>query len=137
MSSGNMQALQKEAVAKGAIWLTVISSAPGSQGYVTGPEANALTKDRGAAPSAVLLDPEGALGHLYDARTTPHIFIVNGDGALVYMGGIDDKATTDVADIKTAKNYVRAALDDLAAGTPIREAVTRPYGCSVKYKPAS
>lgn len=136
-SSGNMQTLQKDAAAKGVIWLTIISSAPGSQGYVTGEEANALTSARGAAPAAVLLDPEGDVGHLYDARTTPHMFIVNKDGTLVYMGGIDDKATTDVADIKTAKNYVRAALDELAAGDPVENAVTRPYGCSIKYKPAT
>jgi peroxiredoxin len=136
-SSNNMQSLQKDAAQKGVVWLTIISSAPGSQGYLTGDEANKLTETRGAAPSAVILDPEGTLGHLYDARTTPHMFIVNGEGALVYMGGIDDMATTEVEDIKTAKNYVRAALDDLAAGAPIENTVTRPYGCSVKYKPAS
>jgi hypothetical protein len=136
-SSKNMQTLQKEAAAKGTVWLTIISSAPGAQGYLTGDEANKLTETRGAAPAAVVLDPEGGLGHLYDARTTPHMFIVNGEGTLVYMGGIDDASTTDVADIKTAKNYVRAALDDLAAGAPIETAVTRPYGCSVKYKTAS
>jgi hypothetical protein len=135
--SNNMQTLQKEEAAKGIVWLTIISSAPGSQGYLTGDEANKLTKARGAAPTAVVLDPEGAVGHLYDARTTPHMFIVNGEGTLVYMGGIDDKATTAVEDIKTAKNYVRAALDELAAGAPIENAVTRPYGCSVKYKGAS
>jgi peroxiredoxin len=135
-SSGNMQSLQKEETAKGIVWLTVISSAPGSQGHVSGDEANALTKSRDAAPTAVLLDPEGAVGHLYDARTTPHMFIVNGEGVLVYMGGIDDKATSDPADVKGARNYVRAALDNLAAGTPVENAVTRPYGCSVKYKAA-
>jgi peroxiredoxin len=135
-STNNMQALQKDATAKGVVWLTVISSAPGYQGHVTGDEANSLTKERGAAPTAVLLDPEGAVGHLYDARTTPHMFIVNGEGSLVYMGGIDDKATTDTADVKTARNYVRAALDNLAAGVPVENAVTRPYGCSVKYKAA-
>ena len=136
-SSNNMQTLQKEAAAKGIVWLTVISSAPGTHGYVTGDEANKLTEMRGAAPAAIILDPEGALGHLYDARTTPHMFIVNGEGTLVYMGGLDDKATTDAGDIKTARNYVRAALDNLAAGAPVENAVTRPYGCSVKYKPAS
>jgi peroxiredoxin len=135
--SNNMQTLQKEEAAKGVVWLTIISSAPGSQGYLTGDEANKLTETRGAAPTAVVLDPDGAVGHLYDARTTPHMFIVNGEGALVYMGGIDDKATTDIEDIKTAKNYVRAALDDLAAGAPVENTVTRPYGCSVKYKGAS
>ncbi len=136
-SSNNMQTLQKEAAAKGIVWLTVISSAPGAHGYVTGDEANKLTEMRAAAPAAVILDPEGALGHLYDARTTPHMFIVNGEGTLVYMGGLDDKATTDAGDIKAAKNYVRAALDNLMAGAPVENAVTRPYGCSVKYKPAS
>jgi peroxiredoxin len=135
-TSNNMQALQKEETAKGVVWLTVISSSPGAQGHVTGEEANKLTETRGAAPTAVLLDPEGDLGHLYDARTTPHMFIVNGDGAIVYMGGIDDKPTSDPADIKTARNYVRAALDNLAAGAPVENAVTRPYGCSVKYKAA-
>ncbi|MGB8871311.1 MAG: thioredoxin family protein, partial [Rhodomicrobium sp.] len=130
---GNMQSLQKDAAAKGAVWLTIISSAPGKQGYVDGPAANELTKSRGAAPAAVLLDPEGAIGHLYDARTTPHMFIVNKDGTLVYMGGIDDKPTSNPDDIQGAKNYVRAALDEVLAGKPVTEAVTRPYGCSVKY----
>ncbi len=135
-STSNMQNLQKEETAKGIVWLTVISSAPGSQGYVTGDEANALTKSRGAAPTAVLLDPEGDVGHLYDARTTPHLFIVNSEGVLVYMGGIDDKPTSDPADVKSANNYVRAALNNLAAGAPVENAITRPYGCSVKYKAA-
>lgn len=131
--SGNMQSLQKEAAAKGIVWLTIISSAPGKQGYVDGAQANELTKSRGAAPTAVLLDPEGAVAHLYDARTTPHMFIVNKDGTLVYMGGIDDKPTSNPDDIPSAKNYVRVALDEVLAGKPVAEAVTRPYGCSVKY----
>jgi peroxiredoxin len=133
-SSKNMQTLQKEETAKGIVWLTVISSAPGEQGYLKGDEANKLTKSRGAAPTAVLLDPEGKVGRLYDARTTPHMFIVNPEGSLVYMGGIDDKPTTNPADIKTAKNFVRAALDSVAAGKQVERAITRPYGCSVKYK---
>ncbi|MBI4724090.1 MAG: redoxin domain-containing protein, partial [Rhodomicrobium sp.] len=99
--SGNMQSMQKDAATKGIVWLSIVSSAPGQQGYVNGSQANGLTKSRGAAPAAVLLDPEGTLGHLYDARTTPHMFIVNMDGTLVYMGGIDDKPTTNVADVKT------------------------------------
>lgn len=136
-SSHNMQDLQKEETAKGVVWLTIISSAPGEQGYVTGEEANRLTQMRGADPTAILLDPDGKVGRLYDARTTPHMFIVNAEGMLVYMGGIDNKPTTNLADIKTAKNYVRAALDSLAAGKPIEQAVTRPYGCSVKYKYSS
>ncbi len=133
--SGNMQSLQKDAAAKGIVWLTVVSSAPGKQGYVDGAGANGLTKSRGAAPAAVLLDPEGAVGHLYDARTTPHMFIVDKDGTLVYMGGIDDKATSEAGDIAGAKNYDRAPQDDIAAGNPVAEPVTRPYGCSVKYAP--
>jgi peroxiredoxin len=132
--SGNMQKLQKDETAKGIVWLSIISSAPGEQGYVEGAEANELTKSRGAAPTAVLLDPEGKVGHLYDARTTPHMFVVNGDGTLVYMGGIDSKPTANLADIKTAKNYIRAALDEVIAGKPVGDAVTRPYGCSVKYR---
>jgi hypothetical protein len=103
------------------------------QGYVDGAGANALTASRSAAPAAVLLDAQGAVGHLYDARTTPHMFIVNAEGTLVYMGGIDGRATTEAGDIPGAKNYVRAALDEIAAGKPVAEAVTRPYGCSVKY----
>jgi peroxiredoxin len=133
-SSHNMQSLQKDETSKGIVWLSIVSSAPGSQGYVTGPEANELTQSRGASPTAVLLDPEGTVGHLYDARTTPHMFIVNKDGILVYMGGIDDKPTANPADIANAKNYVRAALDEVMAGKPVQSAVTRPYGCSVKYK---
>jgi peroxiredoxin len=136
-SSNNMQTLQKEETAKGIVWLTIVSSAPGEQGYVTGGEANNLTRSRGAAPTAVLLDPEGKIGHLYDARTTPHMFVVNPEGTLVYMGGIDNKPTANLADIKTAKNYVRAALDSVEAGKPVENAVTRPYGCSVKYKYSS
>ncbi len=132
-SSGNMQSLQKEETSRGIVWLSIVSSAPGEQGYVDGAEANALTKARNAAPTAVLLDPEGKVGHLYDAKTTPHMFIVNTDGTLVYMGGIDDKPTSNPADVKTAKNFVRAALDNVVAGKPVGQAVTRPYGCSVKY----
>jgi AhpC/TSA family len=132
-TSGNMQSLQKDETARGIVWLSIVSSAPGEQGYVDGKEANELTKTRGAAPSAVLLDPEGKIGHLYAARTTPHMFIVNAEGTLVYMGGIDDNPTANPAGIKTAKNYVRAALDEVMAGKPVERAVTRPYGCSVKY----
>ena len=132
-SSGNMQSLQKEAAQKGIVWLTIISSAPGKQGYADGNGANLLTASRGAAPAEVLLDPEGKVGRLYGARTTPHMFIVNAAGTLVYMGGIDDKPTSNPADIASAKNYVRAALDEIVTGKPVSEAATRPYGCSVKY----
>jgi len=131
--AGNMQALQKKLTAEGIVWLTVISSAPGTQGYVSGLEADELTRTRGAAPTAVLLDPKGTLGRLYDARTTPHMYIVTPDGKLAYKGAIDDKPSTRRDDIKTAVNYVTGALAQLAAGKPVDPAVTRPYGCSVKY----
>jgi peroxiredoxin len=131
--SGNMQALQREATGQGAVWLSVISSAPGKQGHVTGTQADQLTRDRKAAPSAVLLDPEGRVGRLYGAKTTPHLYVIDDKGTLMFMGGMDDRATADPADIPGAKNHVRAALADLKAGRPVAEAVTRPYGCSVKY----
>jgi hypothetical protein len=128
-----MQSLQKEATGEGVIWLTILSSAPGEQGNVTATEANELTRSRGASPTAVILDPTGTIGHAYGARTTPHMFIIDKNGMLVFMGGIDDKPTTDVADIPTAKNYVRLALAAVMAGKPVQDPVTRPYGCSVKY----
>jgi hypothetical protein len=131
--SGVMQALQKRATGQGIVWLTVISSAPGKQGYLTPPQVKAWEDQTNAAPSDVLLDPSGTLGRAYDARATPTLFIINPKGDVVYMGGIDDKPSTDPADAKTARNYVSAALDDLGAGRPVAEAVTRPYGCSVKY----
>ncbi len=131
--SGHMQELQKTYTGKGVIWLSVISSAPGKQGYLTPEEANSVTKEKGAAPTAVLLDPQGAVGKLYGAKTTPHMFIINADGALVYNGAIDDTPSTDLADIATAKNYVQSALDELLAGKPVSEATSQPYGCSVKY----
>ena len=129
----NMQALQRDAVGDGIVWLSVISSAPGTQGYVEGKEANAVSKEHKAAPSAILLDPKGTVGRAYGARTTPHMYIIDPAGTLVYMGGIDDRPTANWDDVKGAKNYVRAALDDLAAGRPVAAPVTRPYGCSVKY----
>jgi peroxiredoxin len=131
--SGNMQALQREAADAGYVWLSVISSAPGKQGHVTPAQADELTASRGAAPAAVLLDPAGEIARAYDARTTPHMFVIDAEGTLVYMGGIDDKATTDKADIEGAENYIRTAMADMAAGGPVKTAVTKPYGCSVKY----
>lgn len=131
--SGNMQALQQEARDAGYVWLSVISSAPGKQGHVSAAEADELTEGRGAAPTAVLLDVDGAMGRAYGAKTTPHMFVIDGAGTLVYMGGIDDRATTDPADVEGAENYVRLALADLAAGKAVSNPATRPYGCSVKY----
>lgn len=132
--AGNMQRLQKQATAEGVVWLSVISSAPGKQGHVSGAEANRLTASRGAAPTAVLLDPEGTIGRAYDARTTPHMYVIDTEGTLVYMGGIDDRPTSDPADIAGATNYVHAALADLAAGREVQVRTSRPYGCSVKYE---
>lgn len=131
--SGAMQALQKRWTERGVVWLSVISSAPGEQGAVDGAEAKRLTVERAAAPSDVLLDPKGVLGRAYDARTTPHMYIVTGDGTLAYQGGIDDKPSTELADLKTARNYVEEALSALAAGKPVAATTTRPYGCTVKY----
>jgi len=132
-NSGNMQRLQKEWTGRGVIWLTVVSSAPGKQGYVTATDENSYVNEVKAAPTAVLLDPTGALGHLYDAKTTPHMYIVNPQGTLIYNGAIDDRATTDVADVNGAKNYVSLALEEAMAGKTISAPATRPYGCSVKY----
>jgi peroxiredoxin len=132
-ASGNMQALQKEATEADYVWLSVISSASGKQGHVSPAKADDLTDDRGAAPTAVLLDTSGAMGRAYDAKTTPHLYVIDPEGTLVYMGGIDDKPTTDQADIAGAANYVRLAMADLADGRPVATPVTRPYGCSVKY----
>ena len=132
-NSGNMERLQKEWTQKGVIWLTVISSAPGTQGYVTAAEENDYMRRMNAAPTAALLDPTGALGHLYDAKTTPHMFIINPSGVLIYDGAIDDKPTHDAADIPTSTNYVSVALSEAMAGKPVSTPTSRPYGCSVKY----
>lgn len=129
----NMQALQKKYAGQGVVWLSVVSSAPGNQGYVTAPEANEHVKAVGAAPTAVLLDPDGKVGRLYGAQTTPHCFVIDGTGKLVYAGAIDDKNSTNPADIKGAKNYVADALDALKSGKPVPTASTRAYGCGVKY----
>ena len=131
--SGNMQATQAAAAAKGAVWLTIVSSAPGKQGAVTGAEANALTADRKAKPAAVILDPAGAIGKAYEAKTTPHMFVIDGKGILRYQGAIDDKPTSSPESLKGAKNYVLAALSDMAAGKPVAVAESEPYGCSIKY----
>ena len=131
--SGNMPDLQKQYTGKGVVWYSIISSAPGKQGNVTAAQANARVKEWNAAPSAVLLDPEGKVAKLYGAKTTPHMYVINPEGKLIYTGAIDDKATSDVEDIKTAKNYVKEALDQAMAGKPVATSATVPYGCSVKY----
>lgn len=131
--SGNMQSLQKSATDAGAVWLSVISSAPGKQGHVDGKEADALTAKRDAHPTRVLLDERGDVGRLYGAKTTPHMFIVDPKGMLVYAGGIDSIASADADDIPKAKPYVKTALAEAMAGKPVSEPTTTPYGCSVKY----
>lgn len=129
----NMQTLQSYAGADDVVWLSVISSAPGKQGHVTGDEANALTIVRNAMPTHVLLDETGQIGHLYGAKTTPHMYVIRPDGTLAYEGAIDSKPSARVDDIAGATNYVRAALDSVAAGESVAVPSSKPYGCSVKY----
>ena len=131
--SGNMQALQKEATGEGVIWLSIISSAPGEQGYVSAGQADELTKTRGVAPTAVLLDPTGVVGKLYGATNTPHMYVIDKGGVLEYAGAIDDRPTTRKSDVPGAQNYVRLALASVAAGQPVKTPITRAYGCTVKY----
>ena len=132
-NSGNMQNLQKKWVAKGVVWFTVISSAPGAQGYMTAEQENAYMKKMNAAPTAAILDPSGTIGHLYSAKTTPHMFIIDQTGKLVYDGAIDDNSSSDANAIPTSKNFVDAALTELTSGKTVTTASSRPYGCSVKY----
>jgi len=134
--SGNMQRLQKEWTGRGVAWFTVISSAPGKQGYVTASEENDYLAKMQAAPTAALLDPDGAIGHLYTAKTSPHMIVINPQGVVIYDGAIDDKPTTDLSDIPGATNYVNLALEETMAGKQIETPTTRPYGCSVKYSDA-
>jgi peroxiredoxin len=131
--SGNMQALQKEFTAKGVVWLSIDSSAPGEEGNYPADKLNQIASSQGAARTALLLDPDGKVGHEYGAKTTPDMYIINPDGKLVYEGAIDNKPTTSVADLKVATNYVKVALDDSMTGKSVPQTVTRPYGCSVKY----
>jgi peroxiredoxin len=131
--SGNMQKLQDEATKNGVVWLSIASSPPGMQGHVDGPAANAEVVRAGAKPTAVVLDHNSVVAKTYQARVTPHMYIVDPKGTLVYMGGIDDKPTANPADIPGAKNYVREALGELKAGKPISAPNTRAYGCTVHY----
>jgi hypothetical protein len=133
--SGNMQSLQRDATKDGVVWISLISSAKNEQGWVDAKGAADLNKERNAAPSTTVLDEMGKIGRAYQARTTPHMFVINPEGTLVYMGGIDDKPTTRTSDIASAKNYVRAALDAVKAGKPVATPVSRPYGCSIKFAP--
>jgi hypothetical protein len=132
--AGNMQEQQREAAAQGVVWLSIISSAPGKQGHVSPEEADELTRTRNAAPLAVILDSDGTIGRAYNAKTTPHMFIIDETGVLAYMGGMDSISTANPNDIPQATQYVRTALQELAAGKPVSTPVTKPYGCSVKYQ---
>ena len=131
--TNNMQALQREATGQGVTWLTIISSAKGTQGHVTPAQADELTTTRNALPTVILLDEKGVVGHMYGATNTPHMYIVDKAGILVYAGAIDDRPTTRRADVQGANNYVRAALESVMAGQPVKTPVTRAYGCTVKY----
>jgi peroxiredoxin len=133
--SGNMQRLQARARRQGVVWLTVITDAPGTTGYMSPEQVRAWMKRVHSHATAVLMDSDAKVARAYEAKTTPHMFIIDKTGRLVYMGGIDDRPFTDPASLKGAKNYVALALADLKAGRPIADPVTRPYGCSVKYGP--
>lgn len=131
--SGNMQKLQKEWTQKGVAWLTVVSSAPGKQGYG---DVKAITEEMakaGAAPTAVLLDSKGTTGKAFGAKTTPHMFVIDPTGKIIYNGAIDDKPMSEAKDVASAKNYVSMALEQAMSGKPVAEATTKPYGCGVKY----
>jgi peroxiredoxin len=132
-NSGNMQRLQKQWTGQGVAWFTILSSAPGRQGYVTAIEENDYLAKMQAAPTAALLDPSGVIGHLYDAKTSPQMIVISPQGIVIYDGAIDNKPTTDLHDVPGAINYVNLALEQAMAGKPVETPATRPYGCSVKY----
>jgi hypothetical protein len=132
--SGNVQRLQKKWTDQGVVWFTVISSGPGTQGFVTPSQENEYLEKMHASPTAVLMDITGTLGRLYDAKTTPEMYVISPKGTLIYQGAIDDQPTTDEKGIAGAKNYVDAALTEAMGNKPVTVAATRPYGCSVKYK---
>src|SRR4051812_11961806 len=131
--SGNMQKLQQEYRGKGVVWLSIDSSAPGKEGNLTPDNAGKTMSEFKMTSTALLLDQDGKAGQAYGAKNTPHMFIINPEGKIVYEGAIDSKPTANPADIATANNYVKAALDEAMAGKPVSNAVTKPYGCSVKY----
>jgi peroxiredoxin len=132
--SDNMQTLQRKYTSKDIVWLTIISSAQGKQGYVEPNEANALTESRNATPSHVLFDPSGEVGKMYSAKTTPHMYIIDPEGELKYAGGIDSIKSANQADIPKADNFVDIGLTALLEGREIDRKLTPPYGCSIKYK---
>jgi hypothetical protein len=131
--AGNMQAVQRDAAQRGWVWLQVISSAVGEQGYLDGPGAIARVATDQAIVTATLLDPEGVMGRTYGALNTPQMVMINGEGQIIYQGAIDDRPSARPETLEGATNYVRAAWADLDAGRPVQIAQTQPYGCSVKY----
>jgi peroxiredoxin len=131
--SGNMQKLQKEYTGKDVVWLSIASSAPGKQGHMSPEDTNKTKEEKGSAASAVLLDEDGTVGRLYDAKVTPELYVIDPEGVLIYMGAIDDKKSVDAADVAGAKNYVKQALDEAMAGKAVSEPVTAAYGCGIKY----
>jgi len=132
-SGGNMQALQKEFTGKDVVWLSIASSAPGKQGHMSPEETNKVKEEKGSAATAVLLDENGTVGRLYDAKVTPELYVINPEGTLIYMGAIDDVKSTDAADIAGAKNYVKQALNEAMANKAVSEPTTAAYGCGIKY----
>lgn len=130
---GAMQKFQADAIEKGVVWLTINSGAKGKQGYINARQAKEMLAARKSSPSAYILDPEGKIGQLYGAKTTPHMFVIDAKGNLAYAGAIDDKPGTDAGDIDSATNYVNAAIDALLAGKSVEKASTTAYGCGVKY----
>jgi hypothetical protein len=133
-NSGNMQKLQTDYGEKGVVWFSVVSSAPGEQGYYEPDEMNAMNQEKGNQATAVLLDPAGTVGRAYGAKTTPQMYVINPDGVLLYNGAIDDKPTSRLSDIEGAKNYLVQAMEEAMAGEPVSIPTTQPYGCNVKYR---
>lgn len=131
--SGNMPQLQKDATAQGVAWLTVDSTNSSHEDYKSAPQLAGWLKSRHAAPTAVMLDPDGKLGHLYSAKATPHMYIIDPQGKLIYAGAIDSIRSADPEDIKQATNYVKVALAEAKAGKPVSASSTQAYGCSIKY----
>jgi len=132
-ATGNMQKVQKETTEKGVKWISINSSAEGRQGNVTAEQAAKIIEEQGAYPTVKILDPSGELGKLYDAKTTPHMYVINAEGTLAYAGAIDNNASPNPKTVEGADNYITAAVDELIAGKDLTTPQTQPYGCSVKY----
>jgi peroxiredoxin len=132
--SGNMQKLQEEFTGKGVVWLSIDSSAPGLEGNLTAEQANAKMTEWKTKQTALVLDPDGKAGRSYGAKNTPHMFVINPEGKIIYEGAIDSKPSSNASDIAGSTNYVKVALEESLAGKTVSNANTKPYGCSVKYK---